>query len=106
MDARHGGTTCRCHGWCRWRMTRSSRGSRLLAMAHRKDTLVISTRGRGLTDVTKSVEEVVAASNVRTGLCTLFVRHTSASVVVQENADPAVLRDLQRWMDWVAPERP
>ena len=36
----------------------------------------------------------------------MFVRHTSASLTIQENADPAVLRDLQRWIDWVAPERP
>ena len=74
-------------------------------MAHH-DTLVISTRGRGLTDVTQQVAAVVAAARVRLGTCTVFVRHTSASVVIQENADPAVLRDLQRWMDWVAPERP
>jgi secondary thiamine-phosphate synthase enzyme len=75
-------------------------------MAHHKDTLAIATRGRGLIDLTKQVQAVVARSNVRTGTCTLFVRHTSASLVIQENADPAVLRDLQRWMDWVAPERP
>jgi secondary thiamine-phosphate synthase enzyme len=41
---------------------------------------------------------------VTTGLCTVFLRHTSASLVIQENADPAVLRDLQRWMDRLAPE--
>ncbi len=39
-----------------------------------------------------------------TGLCTVFLRHTSASLVVQENADPAVLRDLARWMEKLAPE--
>lgn len=46
----------------------------------------------------------VRASGVRTGLITVFVRHTSASLVIQENADPAVRRDLARWMAEVAPE--
>src|SRR4051812_1128999 len=74
-------------------------------MVH-QETLVISTRGRGLFDVTNEVERVVGKARVTAGTCTVFVRHTSASVVIQENADPAVLRDLQRWIDWVAPERP
>jgi secondary thiamine-phosphate synthase enzyme len=74
-------------------------------MSHH-DTLVISTRGRGLIDITNRVESIVASGRVRVGTCTIFVRHTSASVVIQENADPAVLRDLQRWIDWVASERP
>src|SRR5438067_9136349 len=43
-------------------------------------------------------------SGVHTGLCTLFVRHTSCSLVIQENADPAVQRDLERWLDRIAPE--
>lgn len=50
------------------------------------------------------MREVVRQSGVRTGLCTVFVQHTSASLIVQENADPAVLRDLGRWMDDLAPE--
>ncbi len=66
-------------------------------------TLSISTSGRGFVDVTREVQGVVAASGVATGLCTLFVRHTSASLVIQENADPAVLRDLAKWMDRLAP---
>ena len=52
------------------------------------------------------LEVIVARSGVVEGLCHIFVRHTSASLVIQENADPAVLRDLQRFMDHVAPERP
>jgi secondary thiamine-phosphate synthase enzyme len=55
--------------------------------------------------VTAEVQRVVAASGVATGLCTVFVRHTSASLVIQENADPAVLRDLARWMGELAPVR-
>ena len=64
----------------------------------------VATRGQGLSDVTQRVARVVSASGVRTGLCTVFVRHTSCSLVIQENADPAVQRDLQRWLDRVAPE--
>jgi secondary thiamine-phosphate synthase enzyme len=67
-------------------------------------TLTVSTSGRGLYDVTSEVARVVAESNVATGLCTVFLRHTSASLVVQENADPAVLRDMERWMGKLAPE--
>ncbi len=64
----------------------------------------VRTPGSGLHDVTGVVREVVAASGVRTGLCTVFVQHTSASLIIQENADPAVLRDLQRWVGELAPE--
>jgi secondary thiamine-phosphate synthase enzyme len=46
----------------------------------------------------------VKASGIKTGLCTVFVRHTSAGLVIQENADPAVLRDLARWLAQLAPE--
>jgi secondary thiamine-phosphate synthase enzyme len=67
-------------------------------------TLTIETRGRGLSDVTSRVAAVVAESEVQSGLCSVFVRHTSASLVIQENADPAVLRDLERWLDRLAPE--
>jgi secondary thiamine-phosphate synthase enzyme len=66
--------------------------------------LSVETRGRGLVDVTQPVARVVAQSGVKTGLCTVFIRHTSASLVIQENADPSVLRDLQSWMSGLAPE--
>jgi secondary thiamine-phosphate synthase enzyme len=69
-------------------------------------TARISTGGRGFVDVTAEVARVVTESGVATGLCTVFLRHTSASLVIQENADAAVLRDLQRWMDRLAPEGP
>lgn len=70
---------------------------------HQK-TLAVSTSGRELHDVTAEVARVVSEAGVRTGMCTVFIRHTSASLVIQENADPAVLRDLSRWMARVAPE--
>jgi len=69
-----------------------------------QETLVVPTRPRSFTDITAEVRRVVDASGVTTGLCVVFVRHTSASLVVQENADPSVLRDLQRWMAELAPE--
>lgn len=64
----------------------------------------MGTRGRGFTDLSERIDAVIAASGVRTGLATVFVQHTSASLVVQENADPAVRRDLERWIGKVAPE--
>ncbi len=68
--------------------------------------ITVATKGRALSNVSADVARVVAASHITTGLCTVFVRHTSASLIIQENADPAVLRDLARWMAKVAPEGP
>jgi secondary thiamine-phosphate synthase enzyme len=67
-------------------------------------TLLVRTKGRGLYDVTRGIEEIVSASGVSAGICSVFVAHTSASLVTQENADPSVLRDLERWMARIAPE--
>ena len=64
----------------------------------------IQTRGRGLVDVTREVAAIVAGAGVTVGLCSIFVQHTSASLLIQENADPSVLRDLERWMEKLAPE--
>ena len=69
-------------------------------------TVTVATKGRGLYDVTPEVTRIVQAAEVKVGLCTVFLQHTSASLVVQENADPAVLRDLERWMEKLAPEHP
>lgn len=73
-------------------------------MRVRQETLEVQNRGAGFTDVTALVARVVAESTVQTGICTVFVQHTSASLLIQENADPAVLRDLARWMAEIAPE--
>src|SRR6185312_3927495 len=70
------------------------------------DSITIATQGRGFHDVTERVRAIVDRSEVSTGLCTVFVKHTSASLVIQENADPAVLRDLMKWLDRIAPESP
>lgn len=64
----------------------------------------VRTAGRGFSNVTAEIEAVVRASGVKTGLCTVFLQHTSASLLIQENADPAVLRDLGRFLSDLAPE--
>lgn len=64
----------------------------------------ILTRGSGLTNITADIVRVVEESKIDTGLCTVFVRHTSASLVIQENADASVQRDLERWLGDLAPE--
>lgn len=65
-------------------------------MRQGSETISVSTR-RGLVEITGAVRAVVRASGVREGLCTVFVRHTSASLVIQENADPSVCRDLEAY---------
>jgi secondary thiamine-phosphate synthase enzyme len=67
-------------------------------------TINVRTEGKGFSDLGRIVAGVVAESGIQTGLCSMFVRHTSASLVIQENADPAVLRDLAIWMEEIAPE--
>lgn len=67
-------------------------------------TLVVATPGRGLHEITREVRGWVASAGVRDGLLTLFVRHTSASLLVQENADPAVRSDLERFLARLVPD--
>lgn len=66
--------------------------------------LRVSVSGQGLHEFTREVERVVRASGVSEGVCTLFVQHTSASLTVQENADPAARVDLERWLNRLVPE--
>jgi secondary thiamine-phosphate synthase enzyme len=67
-------------------------------------TLTVATRGRELVDITEKVSRWSAAGGITTGLLTLFIRHTSASLLVQENADPAVQRDLERFLARLVPD--
>jgi secondary thiamine-phosphate synthase enzyme len=67
-------------------------------------TLNISTSGQGLVLITGEVEAVVRESGVPEGLCTIMVRHTSASLTIQENADPSARRDLERWFNRLVAE--
>ncbi|MEE8579945.1 MAG: secondary thiamine-phosphate synthase enzyme YjbQ [Myxococcota bacterium] len=66
--------------------------------------LQLSVAGQGLHEVTREVEQAVAAAGAQEGLCTLYIPHTSASLTIQENADPAVLRDLESWLGRLVPE--
>lgn len=66
--------------------------------------LEIPVPGQGLHDITGKVEAAVTATGQRQGLATVFIRHTSASLVIQENADPAVLHDLQAFLARLVPE--
>lgn len=66
--------------------------------------LTLHPPGPGLHDITAEVAVVVAEAGVDEGLATLFLQHTSASLVIQENADPSARRDLERWLARLAPE--
>lgn len=66
--------------------------------------LSIDTRGRGLHEITRSLTEQVTASGVVAGLCHVFIRHTSASLIITENADPDVHRDLETFLADLVPD--
>jgi secondary thiamine-phosphate synthase enzyme len=66
--------------------------------------LSVETRGQGLYEITANVRSAITDSNIQEGLCTVFVRHTSASLVIQENADPSAKHDLERWIARLVPE--
>lgn len=66
--------------------------------------LTIPTAGRGAYDISRKIEEVIDASGIVTGICHVFIRHTSASLMLCENADPAVLRDLETFMQHQVPD--
>jgi secondary thiamine-phosphate synthase enzyme len=68
------------------------------------DHIRVVTRGRGLHEITAEVQAVVAASGLSDGLCTVMIRHTSASLTIQENADPSARHDLEQWMERHVPE--
>lgn len=64
----------------------------------------VAVHGKGLYEITQKVAEAVSKSNTRDGLATIFIQHTSASLIIQENADPAVLIDLDAFLNRLAPE--
>lgn len=64
----------------------------------------VATRGRGTYEITEFLHEVVARSLVAAGICHVFIHHTSASLIITENADPAVRRDLDRFMARLVPD--
>ena len=73
-------------------------------MQHWAKTLTFATSGRGTYDVTSRVQSVVRSSGIVQGLCNLFIHHTSASLIICENADPAVRDDLERWIARAVPD--
>lgn len=66
--------------------------------------LHITTQAQGLHEFTGAVVNAVREAGIDEGLCTLFLRHTSASLLIQENADPSARRDLERWLNRLVPE--
>src|ERR1700683_2449996 len=70
----------------------------------RQAQIRVATRGRAFHELTGQVEAQVRQSGIRTGLCHVFLRHTSASLCVTENADPEVRRDLERFAERLAPD--
>ena len=66
--------------------------------------VAIQPPARGLHEITAAVEKEVERAGIREGICTLFIRHTSASLLIQENADPAARSDLENWLDRLVPE--
>ncbi|MET0027284.1 MAG: secondary thiamine-phosphate synthase enzyme YjbQ [Candidatus Thiodiazotropha sp.] len=69
-----------------------------------QDTLTLQTRGRNTYDISASIQERVRESGIRTGICQLFIRHTSASLILCENADPDVRSDLERYTSRLVPD--
>jgi secondary thiamine-phosphate synthase enzyme len=68
------------------------------------ESFLVRTHGRGMVEITDDVQRIVRASGLSKGLCTVFVHHTSASLLVNENADPSVPRDLDRFLSRLVPD--
>jgi len=66
--------------------------------------LTVNARGRGMTNITREVARWVAESGIETGMLNLFVQHTSCSLMIQENADPDVLGDMERFLSKLVPD--
>lgn len=73
-------------------------------MASSTETFSVKTHGKGTTEITREVAGIVSRAGIRNGTVTVFVRHTSASLVIMENADPSARRDLEVFFDKLVPE--
>ena len=73
-------------------------------MAIKNEIILIKTSAKSLNDITLKIEEQVRSSNIKDGICTLFIKHTSASLIIQENADPSVLHDIENFFKNLVPE--
>ena len=67
-------------------------------------TFTVLTKGQGLLEITAQVQRIVSQSGVKDGICTVFVQHTSAGLIIQENADPSAQKDLEHWINRLVPE--
>jgi secondary thiamine-phosphate synthase enzyme len=67
-------------------------------------TITINTPRQGLHEITDKIAPIIEQADVRDGLCTIFIRHTSASLTIQENADPSARRDLEAWLNRLVQE--
>ncbi len=68
------------------------------------ESIKIEVQAQGLHDITQQINRVIHQSDVNDGLCTVFVQHTSASLIIQENADPSAKYDLENWLNRLVPE--
>ena len=68
------------------------------------ETVTITTQKQGLVAITREINQVVAAMAKSQGLCTLFIQHTSASLIIRENYDPSAQHDLESWLNRLVPE--
>ncbi|MHA1547461.1 MAG: secondary thiamine-phosphate synthase enzyme YjbQ [Alphaproteobacteria bacterium] len=75
-------------------------------MSHKTGQITVESRGRGLLEITPAIADWVRDTGIIEGVVTLFCRHTSASLTIQENADPDVRDDLERYFATIAPESP
>lgn len=66
--------------------------------------LIITTHGQGLHEITAELARIVTDSGISEGLCSVFIQHTSASLTIQENADPSARRDLEQWLNRLVAE--
>jgi len=73
-------------------------------MLQHQEQIEVPTRGRGFHEINDQLRAVVKASGIVTGVAHVFIRHTSASLVIQENADPSAQYDMEQWLERVAPE--
>ena len=73
-------------------------------MSAKSKTLTVETPGRGTIEITPQIQDAVAGSGIAEGLCTVFVHHTSASLIINENADPDVQRDLDAFLSRLVPD--
>lgn len=71
---------------------------------HEVEEILVPTSGSGLYEFTSRVVDIVRESGIVRGCCTVFVRHTSASLIIQENADPSARRDMESWLNRLVPE--